>query len=44
MAKEVSAWVSFHEVRKTMYLKIAREMELKKVIAKLEEVANEKSK
>ncbi|XP_017472983.1 PREDICTED: DNA replication factor Cdt1 [Rhagoletis zephyria] len=44
MAKEVPAWVSFHEVRKTMYLKIAREMELKKVIAKLEEVANEKSK
>lgn len=44
MAKEVAAWVSFHEVRKTMYLKIAREMELKKVIAKLEEVANEKSK
>ncbi|XP_011196566.2 DNA replication factor Cdt1 [Zeugodacus cucurbitae] len=44
MTKEVGAWVSFHEVRKTMYLKIAREMELKKVIAKLEEVANEKSK
>ncbi|XP_067631518.1 uncharacterized protein dup [Eurosta solidaginis] len=44
MSKELPAWVSFHEVRKTMYLKIARDMELKKVIAKLEEVANEKSK
>ncbi|CAD7013842.1 DNA replication factor Cdt1 isoform X2 [Ceratitis capitata] len=44
MSKEIPAWVSFHEVRKTMYLKIAREMELKKVIVKLEEIANEKSK
>ncbi|XP_053962244.1 DNA replication factor Cdt1 [Anastrepha ludens] len=44
MAKEVPAWVSFHEVRKSMYLKIVREMELKKVIAQLEKVANGKSK
>ncbi|XP_013097925.2 DNA replication factor Cdt1 [Stomoxys calcitrans] len=44
MAKEVPAWVAFHEVRKTMYLKINKEMDLSKVIERLETVANEKSK
>ncbi|XP_061391282.1 DNA replication factor Cdt1-like [Musca vetustissima] len=44
IAKEVPAWVAFHEVRKTMYLKINKEMDLTKVIERLEAVANEKSK
>lgn len=44
MAKEVPAWVAFHEVRKTMYLKINKDMDLSKVIERLETVANEKSK
>lgn len=44
MAKEVPAWLAFHEVRKTMYLKINKDMDLTKIIERLETVANEKSK
>lgn len=44
LSKEVPAWLAFHEVRKTMYLKINKDMELTKVIERLEIVANEKSK
>lgn len=44
MAKQVPAWLAFHEVRKTMYLKINKEMDLSKIIERLENVANEKSK
>lgn len=44
IAKLVPAWVGFHEVRKTMYLKINKEMDLSKVIERLEAAANEKSK
>ncbi|TMW53531.1 hypothetical protein DOY81_001408 [Sarcophaga bullata] len=44
MAKQVPAWLAFHEVRKTMYLKINKEMDLSKIIERLETVANEKSK
>ncbi|XP_062136804.1 DNA replication factor Cdt1 [Drosophila sulfurigaster albostrigata] len=44
LAKELPAWVSFHEVRKTMYIKIAKDQDMNKIIDKLEEVANQKSK
>ena len=44
MAKQVPEWLAFHEVRKTMYLKINKEMDLSKIIQRLETVANEKSK
>ncbi|KAH8392724.1 hypothetical protein KR215_003192 [Drosophila sulfurigaster] len=44
LAKELPAWVSFHEVRKTMYIKIAKDQDMNKIIEKLEEVANQKSK
>ncbi|XP_065367587.1 DNA replication factor Cdt1 [Calliphora vicina] len=44
IAKEVPAWLAFHEVRKTMYLKINKDMDLTKIIERLETVANEKSK
>ncbi|KAH8370537.1 hypothetical protein KR093_003987 [Drosophila rubida] len=44
LAKELPAWVSFHEVRKTMYIKIAKDQDMNKIIEKLEEIANEKSK
>lgn len=44
LAKELPTWASFHEVRKTMYIKIAKDMDMNKIIEKLEEIANEKSK
>ncbi|XP_034478551.1 DNA replication factor Cdt1 [Drosophila innubila] len=44
LAKELPWWASFHEVRKTMYIKIAKDMDMNKIIEKLEEIANEKSK
>ncbi|EDW08720.1 DNA replication factor Cdt1 [Drosophila mojavensis] len=44
LAKELPTWATFHEVRKTMYLKIAKDMDMNKIIEKLEEIANEKSK
>ncbi|EDW01829.1 DNA replication factor Cdt1 [Drosophila grimshawi] len=44
LAKELPSWASFHEVRKTMYVKIAKDMDMNKIIEKLEVIANEKSK
>ncbi|KAL5287809.1 CDT1 family protein [Megaselia abdita] len=44
MSKECPEWIAFHEIRKTMYLKIVKDYDLKKVILKLEELANNKSK
>uniref|UniRef100_A0A1B0GBN5 CDT1 Geminin-binding domain-containing protein n=1 Tax=Glossina morsitans morsitans TaxID=37546 RepID=A0A1B0GBN5_GLOMM len=44
IAKEMPTWLAFHDVRKTMYLKINKEMELAEVIERLESVANSKSK
>lgn len=44
LAKELPSWASFHEVRKTMYVKIAKDMDMNKIIEKLEDIANEKSK
>ncbi|XP_030557924.1 DNA replication factor Cdt1 [Drosophila novamexicana] len=44
LVKELPSWASFHEVRKTMYLKIAKDLDMNKIIEKLEEIANEKSK
>ncbi|XP_017078229.1 DNA replication factor Cdt1 [Drosophila eugracilis] len=43
IAKELPNWASFHEVRKTMYLKIAKDMDMNKIIEALESVANAKS-
>lgn len=43
LAKELPSWASFHEVRKTMYLKVAKDMDMNKIIEKLESVANAKS-
>ncbi|XP_017061853.1 DNA replication factor Cdt1 [Drosophila ficusphila] len=43
LAKEVPSWASFHEVRKTMYLKVAKDMDMNKIIEQLEGVANAKS-
>lgn len=44
IAKVCPQWIGFHEVRKTMYLKIAKDMDMAKIIDKLETVANEKAK
>lgn len=44
LAKEVPDWLAFHEVRKTMYLKINKDMDMSKIIERLETVANAKSK
>ncbi|XP_030387678.1 DNA replication factor Cdt1 [Scaptodrosophila lebanonensis] len=44
LAKEMSVWVTFHEVRKTMYLKIAKDLDMNRIIEKLEGLANERSK
>lgn len=44
ISKVCPQWVGFHEVRKTMYLKMSKDMDLGKVIEKLEATANEKSK
>ncbi|XP_037954889.1 uncharacterized protein LOC119684831 [Teleopsis dalmanni] len=44
IAKEIPEWIAFHEVRKTMYLKIDKNLEMNEVIKKLEELANSKSK
>lgn len=44
LAKELPSWVQFHEVRKTMYIKIAKDQDMNKIIEKLEEIANAKSK
>lgn len=44
LAKELPSWVQFHEVRKTMYIKIAKDQDMNKIIEKLEELANAKSK
>ncbi|XP_017124816.1 DNA replication factor Cdt1 [Drosophila elegans] len=43
LAKELPSWASFHEVRKTMYLKVAKDLDMNKIIEKLESVANAKS-
>lgn len=44
LTKEVPSWASLHEVRKTMYLKVNKEVDLSKVVETLEAAANEKSK
>lgn len=44
IAKECPKWIAFHEIRKTTYLKMAREMNLSQVLEALENAANEKSK
>lgn len=44
LAKELPSWVQFHEVRKTMYIKIAKDLDMNKIIEQLEELANAKSK
>ncbi|XP_001361344.3 DNA replication factor Cdt1 [Drosophila pseudoobscura] len=43
LAKELPAWAAFHEVRKTMYVKVAKDMDMNKIIEKLESIANGKS-
>ncbi|KAI9586801.1 DNA replication factor Cdt1-like [Glossina fuscipes] len=43
IAKEVPKWLTFYEVRKTMYLKINKQLDLGEVIERLETVANNKS-
>lgn len=40
--KELPKWISFHEIRKTMYLKLNRDMELSKITETLTNIANEK--
>lgn len=44
LAKELPSWVQFHEVRKTMYIKIAKDLDMNKIIERLEDRANAKSK
>lgn len=44
IAKVCPQWIGFHEVRKTMYLKISKDLDMGKVVEKLESVANEKTK
>uniref|UniRef100_A0A1A9VPA5 Uncharacterized protein n=1 Tax=Glossina austeni TaxID=7395 RepID=A0A1A9VPA5_GLOAU len=39
IAKEMPTWLAFHDVRKTMYLRINKEMELAEVIERLEYTA-----
>ncbi|KAH8400825.1 hypothetical protein KR009_001205 [Drosophila setifemur] len=43
LTKELPSWASFHEVRKTMYLKVAKDLDMNKIIEKLEGLANAKS-
>ncbi|EDV36588.1 uncharacterized protein Dana_GF11870 [Drosophila ananassae] len=43
LAKELPSWASFHEVRKTMYLKVAKDLDMNKIIEKLENLANAKT-
>ncbi|XP_034652537.1 DNA replication factor Cdt1 [Drosophila subobscura] len=43
LAKELPAWAAFHEVRKTMYLKVAKDMDMNKIIEQLESIANGKT-
>ncbi|KAH8336869.1 hypothetical protein KR059_006425 [Drosophila kikkawai] len=43
LAKELPSWTSFHEVRKTMYIKVAKDMDMNKIIERLESKANAKS-
>uniref|UniRef100_A0A1A9WV46 CDT1 domain-containing protein n=1 Tax=Glossina brevipalpis TaxID=37001 RepID=A0A1A9WV46_9MUSC len=42
IAKEMPTWLAFHEVRKTLYLRINKEMDLAKVFERLESIANDK--
>lgn len=44
ISKECPNWIQFHEVRKTMYVKMGRNIELSKIIDKLKNIANTKSK
>uniref|UniRef100_A0A1B0G327 CDT1 Geminin-binding domain-containing protein n=1 Tax=Glossina morsitans morsitans TaxID=37546 RepID=A0A1B0G327_GLOMM len=44
IAKEMPKWLTFHEVRKTVYLKINKQLDLGEVIERLETLANDRSK
>lgn len=44
IAEEISTWMSFHEIRNSMYVKLARDTDLANVLVRLEEISAEKSK
>ncbi|XP_055371631.1 DNA replication factor Cdt1 isoform X2 [Condylostylus longicornis] len=44
IAKECPTWVQFHDIRKTIYVKMNRDFDLTKIVENLEKIANEKSK
>jgi chromatin licensing and DNA replication factor 1 len=44
LSKAIPAWLSFHDVRKTIFVKLNRDLDLSKVIGKLEKLAEEKAK
>lgn len=44
IAQEMSTWMSFHEIRNSMYVKLARDIDLANVIVRLEEISAEKAK
>lgn len=44
LTKAVPDWAALHEVRKTLYLKINKDMDMKQIVEQLEKLANEKSK
>ena len=44
IAEEMSTWMSFHEIRNSMYVKLARDTDLANVLVRLEEISAEKAK
>jgi chromatin licensing and DNA replication factor 1 len=44
IAKLLPTWISFHEIRNAMYVKLARDSDLSDVVEKLEKISAEKNK
>ncbi|CAO1403405.1 unnamed protein product [Diamesa hyperborea] len=44
IAEEMSTWMSFHEIRNSMYVKLARDIDLANVLVRLEEISAQKAK
>lgn len=44
ISKEVPNWLTFCEIRKEMYIRMARDIELATITSKLDDIANEKTK
>lgn len=44
ISNELPTWLSFHEIRNAMFVKLSRDADLSAVVVKLEAIANEKAK